>query len=95
MLKRIVKMTFRPEETENFKRIFSENWTYIRDFEGCSHVELLQDEKDPRIFFTYSKWKDEASVENYRNSALFARVWSSTKVLFADKPEAWSVRDVQ
>ena len=30
-------------------------------------------------------------LENYRNSALFKNVWAKTKVLFNDKPQAWSV----
>ena len=91
MLKRIVKMTFRKEEVEVFKQIFANNWKLIRGFEGCSHVELLQDKNNPCVFFTYSIWKDEIAVENYRNSELFKRVWAGTKVLFDGKPEAWSL----
>ena len=94
MIKRIVKLTFKEENVEEFRSIFEKNWHQIKNFPGCTHVELLQDENDPRIFFTYSLWKDELSVENYRNSDLFAEVWTTTKVLFDDKPEAWSVREV-
>ena len=32
-----------------------------------------------------------AFLENYRNSELFDTVWSFTKKLFNNKPEAWSV----
>jgi heme-degrading monooxygenase HmoA len=52
---------------------------------------LYQDKQDTRIFFTYSYWKDESALEKYRKSALFNEVWSYTKTLFAEKPEAWSV----
>lgn len=94
MIKRIVKMSFMPEKTEEFKLIFRNNKHLIAGFEGCSHVELLQDQNDPSIFFTYSLWRDEACVENYRQSELFANVWSATKVLFREKALAWTVKDV-
>jgi heme-degrading monooxygenase HmoA len=43
------------------------------------------------VFFTYSFWETEQDLENYRQSALFDEVWTFTKKLFNDKPEAWSV----
>jgi quinol monooxygenase YgiN len=91
MIKRIVKMSFKPENCEAFKIIFETNWKKIKGFEGCSHVELLQDINNPEIFFTYSIWESETSLNNYRNSDLFKNVWSATKQLFNQKPEAWSV----
>jgi len=94
MIKRIVKMSFEPGNIEAFKAIFEANWQYIKGFEGCSHVELLQDESTPSIFFTYSLWQSEGHLNAYRNSELFGRVWGATKVLFNDKPQAWSVREV-
>ena len=63
----------------------------IRNFEGNEFLELYQDKHDARIFFTYSYWRDEEALEKYRKSALFNEVWTYTKTLFADKPEAWSV----
>jgi quinol monooxygenase YgiN len=91
MIKRIVKMSFKPENIEVFKTIFETNWQKIKGFEGCSHVELLQDKNNPEIFFTYSMWQSETHLNNYRNSELFTTVWASTKILFNAKPEAWSV----
>jgi len=94
MIKRIVKMSFKPEKIEDFKTIFKTNWQKIKDFEGCSHVELLQDENNPNIFFTYSLWQSENDLNAYRHSDLFEKVWSATKILFNDKPQAWSVREI-
>ena len=94
MIKRIVKLSFKPAKVEEFKNIFKNNSRQIKNFPGCTHVELLQDENDASVFFTFSRWKDEASIENYRNSELFNRVWSTVKLLFKDKPEAWTVREV-
>ena len=87
-------MSFKPEKIEDFKSIFKTNWQHIKGFEGCSHVELLQDENNPSIFFTYSLWQSENHLNAYRDSELFGRVWGATKILFNDKPQAWSVREI-
>ncbi len=91
MIKRIVKMSFELEEVEKFKAIYELNWHKIKGFEGCLHVELLQDRSSPSIFFTYSNWESENHLNNYRDSILFKTVWASTKVLFNQKPEAWTL----
>lgn len=91
MIVRVVKMHFRTEEIENFKELFDRKKEHIRGFEGCHYLELWQDVHSPEIFFTYSHWTGVDRLEAYRNSDLFNEVWSKTKVLFAAKPEAWSV----
>lgn len=91
MIKRIVKMSFELEEVEKFKSIYELNWHKIKGFEGCLHVELLQDRSSPSIFFTYSNWESENHLNNYRDSIVFKTVWASTKVLFNQKPEAWTL----
>ncbi len=95
MIKRIVKMSFHPEKVNDFKNVFKENWRRIAGFKGCSHVELLQDKNNPSIFFTYSLWDSENSLNAYRDSELFASVWGRTKILFNDKPQAWSVEELK
>ncbi|WP_092104555.1 putative quinol monooxygenase [Pontibacter chinhatensis] len=94
MLIRIVRMTFKPEKTEEFLEIFRNSKDKIRAFEGCQHVELLQDLHQPNVFSTYSLWDSEEHLNNYRGSELFGQVWPATKTLFAAKPEAWSYSSV-
>ncbi len=84
-------MSFELEEVEKFKSIYELNWHKIKGFEGCLHVELLQDRSSPSIFFTYSNWESEKHLNNYRDSIVFKTVWASTKVLFNQKPEAWTL----
>ncbi len=91
MIIRIVKMTFAPEKVNDFLEIFNTSKLLIRNFKGCSHLELLNDINQPNIFFTYSYWQEESNLNNYRDSELFAGVWAKTKILFNAKPEAWSV----
>ena len=91
MFVRIVKMSFLPEKVDVFLTIFNEKKAFIRNSAGCTLLELYRDKTTPNVFFTYSYWESEQGLENYRNSALFKEVWANTKVLFDDKPQAWSV----
>ena len=91
MFIRIVKLRFHEDKIEAFLNNFEEVKQQIRNFEGNLFLELYQDKNDQRIFFTYSYWENEEALEKYRKSILFQGVWSYTKTLFSDKPEAWSV----
>ena len=94
MIIRIVKLTFQQERVKDFLKNFEENKTKIRAFEGCQHLELLKEEGREDVYFTYSYWENSEALENYRHSQLFKGVWSFTKTLFADKPQAWSVQSI-
>ncbi|MBP6558155.1 MAG: antibiotic biosynthesis monooxygenase [Flavobacterium sp.] len=91
MFVRIVKMSFHEENIPMFLENFDSIKEKIRGAEGNRFLELYQDKYNPSIFFTYSYWETEEDLENYRRSALFDEVWTFTKKLFNDKPEAWSV----
>jgi (4S)-4-hydroxy-5-phosphonooxypentane-2,3-dione isomerase len=95
MIKRIVKMSFHADKVETFLAVYRKNWTAIRSFPGCRHVELLRATADKAVFFTYSVWENNDALESYRRSPLFEGVWGATKVLFNDKPLAWTVEDVR
>lgn len=91
MFVRIVKMSFEPSKIEAFLAYFETKKELIRGFDGCDFLELYRDKTNTNIFFTYSYWKEESDLENYRNSDLFKSVWAITKQSFNAKPEAWSV----
>jgi quinol monooxygenase YgiN len=93
-IKRIVKLTFAPENIVAFENLFKTQSSKIKAMQGCLSLELLQDISNPHIFFTYSSWEDEKYLQDYRKSDLFEKVWAETKALFNGKPEAWSVVDV-
>ena len=91
MIKRIVKLTFHPKNVPAFQQIFEESKHKIRARQGCHHLELWRGTSDPNVFFTYSFWTSEDDLNAYRHSDLFVETWAKTKVLFSDKPSAWSV----
>ena len=94
MIIRLVKMTFEKGKEKDFLKIFEEVKSKISSFKGCEQLELLNDVNAPNVFFTYSIWDTEQSLEKYRFSELFKSTWTRTKVLFAKKAEAWSVKKV-
>lgn len=91
MITRIVKMTFHSHRVNGFLDVFSKCNSQIRQFPGCSHLELLQDENNPSIFFTLSRWASQNALERYRQSALFTKTWAAVKEGFSTKPEAWTL----
>jgi heme-degrading monooxygenase HmoA len=93
MIIRIVQMEFEEKLVRDFLKIFAANREKIRSFPGCTHLQLLQGEADPCVFFTYSHWDVEDDLNTYRNSDLFRGVWRSTRKLFRSAPKAWSLTD--
>ncbi|NUY82333.1 antibiotic biosynthesis monooxygenase [Flavobacterium sp. MAH-1] len=91
MFIRIVKLSFHPEHVLTFLDNFDLMKEKIRNAPGNRLLELYRDKNNDNIFFTYSYWETEQDLENYRESELFYDVWTFTKKLFNDKPEAWSV----
>jgi heme-degrading monooxygenase HmoA len=90
MLIRIVRMTFQEDKIEDFLEIFNRSKHLIRGFEGCQHLELLRDKNAQNVMLTYSYWLSEDHLNAYRDSELFKTTWAATKVLFLDKPMAFS-----
>lgn len=90
MFVRIVKLSFHEENIPAFLENFETIKDRIRSAPGNRLLELYQDKNNKSIFFTYSYWETEQDLENYRTSEFFNEVWSFTKKLFNEKPEAWS-----
>lgn len=91
MLIRIVRMHFTQAGEEEFLAIFRANMDAIRNFDGCSHLELLKDVDDPGTYTTLSYWDGAESLERYRKSELFASVWGRVKTLFSERSQAFSL----
>jgi quinol monooxygenase YgiN len=91
MVIRIVKMTFLESKIDDFKEFAKTIEDTIRNFEGCEYLDILQDLHNRNIFFSYSIWKSEADLDNYRKSDFFKATWSKVRQWFGDRPKAWSV----
>ena len=87
---RIVKLTLKQENVNDFLAHFETVKEKINDFPGCIGMKLLQEKTGGNILFTYSQWESENDLENYRNSELFKSIWPTVKQWFESKAEAWS-----
>jgi (4S)-4-hydroxy-5-phosphonooxypentane-2,3-dione isomerase len=94
MIVRLVKMEFQQSKVNTFLDLFNSARDKIANFDGCTQLDLLTDISAETIFFTYSTWKSEQHLENYRNSELFKQTWAKTRELFCNKPEAWSLATI-
>jgi heme oxygenase (mycobilin-producing) len=92
MIIRIVRMHFTEAGVSEFLEIFDKNKVAIRNFPGCTHLQLLKDAEDETIFSTLSHWDNEESLEAYRKSELFGSVWGRVKTLFAERTVAFSLK---
>lgn len=92
MIIRIVRMYFTSPGAEEFLQIFDHHKEAIRNFPGCSHLQLLRDPDDELCFTTLSHWQTEDDLERYRNSELFGQVWGQVKTLFSQRSQAFSLK---
>ncbi|MEO0627615.1 MAG: 3-dehydroquinate synthase [Bacteroidota bacterium] len=90
MIERLVKLHFREDTVAEFEGIFESGEPTISSWPGCVHVQAWRSITEAGVYFTYSRWIDEASLEDYRRSDFFRATWARTKVLFQAAPEAWS-----
>jgi len=88
---RIVRLSFFENKTQNFIDIFQSTKDQICSFDGCLQLDLMNDFHQSNVYYTISKWNSNESLETYRNSALFKETWAKTKLLFNDKPIAYTL----
>jgi len=91
MITRVVKLDFQENKTEAFFKFFDTIKNSVNSFPGCQGMRLHRDIVNPNIVMTYSQWDSQESLDLYRNSETFGKVWPTIKPWFANKPEAWSV----
>ncbi|MEY4930163.1 MAG: hypothetical protein RI909_887 [Bacteroidota bacterium] len=91
MIIRIVRMHFTEAGVDEFLEIFQSNKEAIRNFPGCTHLQLLKDHDDPTCYTTLSHWDDTTCLDRYRKSELFGRVWGRVKTLFSERSQAFSL----
>jgi len=84
-------MHFTEAGVEEFLQIFNQHKDAIRNVQGCTHLQLLKDTDDPLTYTTLSYWDNSQSLDNYRKSELFGRVWGSVKTLFSERSQAFSL----
>lgn len=93
MITRLVRLCFNDNYIEDFKELFENVSSEIKDQPGCNSANLLQDVNRPNIFFTKSLWDSEEQLNNYRDTEVFRSIWETIKPNFIEKPQAWSTQE--
>ena len=83
-------MEFEADRVSEFDVLFERVHARIAASPGCLGVQIVSGSEHPHVRTTLSWWEGAESLEEYRNSALFAEVWPQTKALFCAPPVAWS-----
>ncbi len=91
MITRIVKLEFQEAKTADFLAFFDTIKHIVNEFPGCYGMKLYQDVDHPNIVMTYSHWDSVDSLNKYRDSEAFGKIWPTIKPWFNAKPQAWSV----
>jgi autoinducer 2-degrading protein len=75
MLALWVKVRIKPAMREKFLKAIEEDALGSeRDEPGCVRFNVLQDGKDPNVYYFYEVYKDQAAIEAHRAAPHYA-VW--------------------
>ena len=88
MIRRIVHLHIANDHIDDFLVLFEGSKAAILSMDGCLELRLLQQIDDPSRFTTFSSWKSDQHLQDYRASDLFLSTWGRTKAVFSDK--AWA-----
>lgn len=70
-----VKARIKPEMRQRFlQAIEVDALGSERDEPGCARFNVLQDEKDPNVYYFYEVYQDQAALEAHRSTPHYA-VW--------------------
>ena len=92
---RIVRLSFEPKHIKTFLNIYNDKKSTILAFDGCRQLQLKQDFNQSNVYYTYSHWDSNLDLENYKASNFFEVTWAQTKLLFNDRPQAFTLVDTE
>jgi autoinducer 2-degrading protein len=89
-----VKVRVKPEARERFlKAIEVDALGSERDEPGCLRFNVLNDQKDPNVYYFYEVYRDEAALEAHRAAPHYA-VWRAAADTLYGPAEAIRVQPV-
>ena len=82
----IVTFKLKPGTGAAFKPLIVENSTAsVRDEPTCRQFQVLQDEKDPDLFFLYEVYDDAAALEAHRETPHFKKFMAGAGEMIAER----------
>ena len=94
MLAMWVKVRIKPDQRKRFlDAIEVDALGSERDEPGCLRFNVLQDEKDPDVYYFFEVYKDQAALEAHRQAPHYA-VWRAAADSLAGPPELTRTQSV-
>lgn len=93
LITRIVRLSFEKDRCSDFEALYESVRQKIQAMPGCLSLSLKKDATHPNVYYTLSTWTSLEALDAYRHSPLFKETWATTKSMFDQKAEAYSLVD--
>jgi (4S)-4-hydroxy-5-phosphonooxypentane-2,3-dione isomerase len=95
MIWRLVHLKLQSARAEEFLALFRVASERITAQPGCLSLVLYQDQADPTSFATWSGWREDADLQEYKRSQLFAEFWPQVKGMLREPALAISYAELE
>lgn len=83
----VAKVVSRPEKLADFSRTAIALAEQSRREHGCHAYEVLQDERDPHVFFLVEEWESSAALDEHNSSEHVRNVLAKAPAYLAEPPQ--------
>lgn len=87
-------MTIDADRQDDFESVFSGARSKIASFNGCQELRMLKAIDSTGVYTTVSTWTNQDALEQYRQSDLFKKTWSTVKPMFTARAVAYSYNEL-
>ncbi len=93
MITKIVKFEVKPEASESFKIVLSENKTGAAKEAGSVEMHIFVDRKNPNLFFSYESFTDEAALNTHKEQSYTQKLIGLFDTALVNPPECLNLSD--
>lgn len=93
MITKIIKFAVKPEASEYFKTVLSENKTGAAKESGSVEMRIFADRKNLNLFFSYERFTDEAALNAHKEQSYTQKLIGLFDTALASPPECLNLAD--
>jgi quinol monooxygenase YgiN len=83
----IARIVSRPEKLTDFRKIALALAEQSRREHGCRAYEVLQDTRDPHVFFLVEEWESTEALDEHNTSSHVREILAKAPSYLAEAPE--------
>lgn len=83
------KLTVKPEQIDRFLKYLEADVVGTRKEPGCTHFDVVRDEKTSNVFYVYEVYSDRAAYAEHKNAPYFQAFFSEAGDTLAAPPEGF------